>query len=131
MCSSDLYGNSGATTTSSASDTYFNPVSYYYLDGNVNDALGVNNGTNNGATSTTGKIGGAYSFDGTSYIQFAPWTSGTGYSFTATTWIYPTSTGTRSEEHTSELQSHSFISYAVFCLKKKKKHILFYSSFFL
>ena len=27
----------------------------------------------------------------------------------------------RSEEHTSELQSHSFISYAVFCLKKKRK----------
>src|ERR1051326_1481160 len=25
----------------------------------------------------------------------------------------------RSEEHTSELQSHSFISYAVFCLQKK------------
>src|ERR1051326_7834325 len=25
----------------------------------------------------------------------------------------------RSEEHTSEFQSHSFISYAVFCLKKK------------
>ena len=30
----------------------------------------------------------------------------------------------RSEEHTSELQSHSFISYAVFCLKKK--NIIFY-----
>ena len=30
----------------------------------------------------------------------------------------------RSEEHTSELQSHSFISYAVFCLKKKKKESL-------
>ena len=30
--------------------------------------------------------------------------------------------GHRSEEHTSELQSHSFISYAVFCLKKKTKH---------
>src|ERR1051326_9315347 len=28
----------------------------------------------------------------------------------------------RSEEHTSELQSHSFISYAVFCLKKKTKN---------
>ena len=26
----------------------------------------------------------------------------------------------RSEEHTSELQSQSTISYAVFCLKKKK-----------
>ena len=34
---------------------------------------------------------------------------------------------TRSEEHTSELQSHSFISYAVFCLKKKK--FFFLSSF--
>src|SRR5213596_4106177 len=30
-------------------------------------------------------------------------------------WIF------RSEEHTSELQSHGLISYAVFCLKKKKK----------
>jgi len=28
----------------------------------------------------------------------------------------------RSEEHTSELQSHSGISYAVFSLRKKKKH---------
>ena len=27
----------------------------------------------------------------------------------------------RSEEHTSELQSHSFISYAVFCWKKKTR----------
>src|SRR3546814_9579669 len=32
-------------------------------------------------------------------------------------------TGSRSEEHTSELQSLMRISYAVFCLKKKKtKH---------
>src|SRR5213596_2048036 len=28
----------------------------------------------------------------------------------------------RSEEHTSELQSHGLISYAVFCLKKKNRH---------
>nr|WP_143163447.1 hypothetical protein [Enterococcus faecium] len=28
----------------------------------------------------------------------------------------------RSEEHTSELQSRPKISYAVFCLKKKKKN---------
>src|SRR3546814_7739713 len=34
-----------------------------------------------------------------------------------------TTTGTsRSEEHTSELQSLMRISYAVFCLKKKKTH---------
>src|SRR3546814_5934427 len=31
--------------------------------------------------------------------------------------------GSRSEEHTSELQSLMRISYAVFCLKKKKKII--------
>src|SRR3546814_13826547 len=31
-------------------------------------------------------------------------------------------TPVRSEEHTSELQSLMRISYAVFCLKKKKKH---------
>src|SRR3546814_1668215 len=30
--------------------------------------------------------------------------------------------GGRSEEHTSELQSLMRISYAVFCLKKKRKH---------
>src|SRR3546814_4194252 len=30
---------------------------------------------------------------------------------------------TRSEEHTSELQSLMRISYAVFCLKKKKRNI--------
>src|SRR3546814_1938958 len=32
----------------------------------------------------------------------------------------------RSEEHTSELQSLMRISYAVFCLKKKKNHIVPY-----
>src|SRR3546814_3497715 len=31
---------------------------------------------------------------------------------------------TRSEEHTSELQSLMRISYAVFCLKKKTSHII-------
>src|SRR3546814_2803782 len=35
--------------------------------------------------------------------------------------ISATSSGFRSEEHTSELQSLMRISYAVFCLKKKKK----------
>src|SRR3546814_5544135 len=34
----------------------------------------------------------------------------------------PQGYGNRSEEHTSELQSLMRTSYAVFCLKKKKKH---------
>src|SRR3546814_10754340 len=33
-------------------------------------------------------------------------------------------TGLRSEEHTSELQSLMRISYAVFCLKKKRTHTI-------
>src|SRR3546814_5765762 len=37
--------------------------------------------------------------------------------------ISTTQASGRSEEHTSELQSLMRISYAVFCLKKKKKHI--------
>src|SRR6188474_3602774 len=38
-----------------------------------------------------------------------------------TTWVWCSSTRrARSEEHTSELQSRNDISYAVFCLKKKK-----------
>src|SRR3546814_6355579 len=36
----------------------------------------------------------------------------------------PSQSSPRSEEHTSELQSLMRISYAVFCLKKKKKYTL-------
>src|SRR3546814_5699046 len=36
--------------------------------------------------------------------------------------IAPSLASSRSEEHTSELQSLMRISYAVFCLKKKKQH---------
>src|SRR3546814_2676781 len=45
-------------------------------------------------------------------------THGSSYSFLAT-WSRPAAEG-RSEEHTSELQSLMRISYAVFCLTKKK-----------
>src|SRR3546814_2958407 len=37
--------------------------------------------------------------------------------------FHPIEAVTRSEEHTSELQSLMRISYAVFCLKKKKQRI--------
>src|SRR3546814_1379154 len=41
---------------------------------------------------------------------------------TRSRWPSGEKTGARSEEHTSELQSLMRISYAVFCLKKKKKY---------
>src|SRR3546814_9832845 len=40
----------------------------------------------------------------------------------ALSWARLPSVRSRSEEHTSELQSLMRISYAVFCLKKKKKY---------
>ena len=51
------------------------------------------------------------------------WGSTYGHLYTAVSEMHKQgkNIGLRSEEHTSELQSHSFISYAVFCLKKKKK----------
>src|SRR3546814_2854707 len=42
----------------------------------------------------------------------------------ATEWFYKGNRSRRSEEHTSELQSLMRISYAVFCLKKKKHNTL-------
>src|SRR6056300_1006793 len=47
----------------------------------------------------------------------SPWGTRTSSSF-----LKKTGQCSRSEEHTSELQSHSEISYAVFCLKKKNRH---------
>src|SRR3546814_5160327 len=44
-------------------------------------------------------------------------------SFSATVGRSEATVTPRSEEHTSELQSLMRISYAVFCLKKKKKNI--------
>src|SRR6056300_1309594 len=45
----------------------------------------------------------------------------TAYEISESDWSSDVCSSDRSEEHTSELQSHSEISYAVFCLKKKTK----------
>src|SRR3546814_3577696 len=47
--------------------------------------------------------------------------SAQGYRYRSTRTVAPEPPMTRSEEHTSELQSLMRISYAVFCLKKKKR----------
>src|SRR3546814_7837720 len=54
-------------------------------------------------------------------IRIGRWTP---FSASVMYWFYPAreaSASSRSEEHTSELQSLMRISYAVFCLKKKKQ----------
>jgi len=68
-----------------------NIVSYYSLDGNTNDETGNYNGTNNGATQTTGKINGAYSFNGSNnYIDISN-ISSSNSDFTASVWFYENS----------------------------------------
>src|SRR3546814_1031442 len=51
----------------------------------------------------------------------SPKLAGVSSSTTRTIGFHPANVHVRSEEHTSELQSLMRISYAVFCLKKKKK----------
>src|SRR3546814_1038238 len=48
-----------------------------------------------------------------------------GSGFDGRRWAPAVAGARRSEEHTSELQSLMRTSYAVFCLKKKKKHLNF------
>jgi hypothetical protein len=47
------------------------PVSYWPLDGNTNDAVGVNHGVNHLATFVPGVLGQALYFDGTTYVEVA------------------------------------------------------------
>lgn len=46
------YGNGEASSTSSASNTYFNPKALYYLDGNINEEINNYGGTNSGTVFT-------------------------------------------------------------------------------
>ena len=115
-----------AYTLTAASSNPNNGV-YIYISPNDNNSLadGITQFTriyDNGmevtliATSTTnGNI-----FSGWSGCDSTSGPSGTFCFVTMNTDKTVTATF-RSEEHTSELQSHSFISYAVFCLKKKNK----------
>jgi hypothetical protein len=70
----DVYGNTSSssnvitiTTQAETTISTTNLEAYYKLDTttSVVDSHGTHNGTNYGATTATGKIGGAYSFDGT------------------------------------------------------------------
>lgn len=62
-CTRRYYDNPEASSTSSASDVYFNPSGAYYYDANANDSIGSNDGTVFGATLTTGYINGSYDFE--------------------------------------------------------------------
>ena len=63
-CTLRYYNNSVVSTTSNASDVYFEPISAYYFDANANDFVGSNDGIVNGATLTDGYINGSYDFNG-------------------------------------------------------------------
>ncbi len=92
-----FYGNPNATTsTGSASDVYFNPVSVYYLDRNAFDSVGDNNGIISGATLTDGYINRSFDFDGTDDLIDLP-----NYnfydSFSVSLWVYHDVLGTQTD----------------------------------
>src|SRR3546814_9656742 len=62
------------------------------------------------------KMNGTTWYDRTNYFENVPTSA-----LDRTLWLESDRMGHGSEEHTSELQSLMRISYAVFCLKKKKK----------
>src|SRR3546814_6553267 len=87
--------------------------SVWHMDASLADSTANgNDGSNFGTTADAGFLGDARHFDGaTTWID-----AGAGPSLA----LAGSLTVERSEEHTSELQSLMRISYAVFCLKKKK-----------
>lgn len=71
----DIFYNKSAVSNTLTQSTANNSwdiatglVSYYKLDANSNDNFGINNGTNTNITYTTGKIGNAAIFNGTSSL---------------------------------------------------------------
>lgn len=81
-------GGGGFTTISDHPTLTTNLVSYWDFDSNANDIVGSNNGTVNGATSTTGILGNAYDFDGVNdYITFAGTYPGAVTSWSIGFWI--------------------------------------------
>lgn len=60
----NIYSINFINKTYSSPDCPNGMISYWRGEGNANDKLGINNGTVNGTTYTTGKIGQAFSFDG-------------------------------------------------------------------
>src|SRR3546814_1505150 len=74
------------------------------------------------------------SCDGNAGATTGAWQRGPAFGYFTTVWRRDPRKGEmrwvlRSEEHTSELQSLMRISYAVFCLKKKKKDANEYQKF--
>src|SRR3546814_7418020 len=68
------------------------------------------------------KLHGIYADDGMTLDQLMAFTVADDHQRQEEVWTQLDHSFNRSEEHTSELQSLMRISYAVFCLKKKKNY---------
>ena len=89
-CTLRYYGNSEATSTSNASNTYFNPVAAYFLDQNANDFVGGYDGTlQNSPILTSGKINNSYDFESGDgdYIDIGDLGVGSWDDYTLSAWV--------------------------------------------
>src|SRR3546814_9398840 len=115
---------------STRTDTLLPYTTLFRSDGSVGGSVSVN-GQGSASTVIDGTVDGNVSLTSTATNNAYDYASTpTGYTYSdtnvgaggaATGAVGATGT-VRSEEHTSELQSLMRISYAVFCLKKKKNH---------
>src|SRR5262249_31936668 len=70
------------------------PVSYWHADGDYGDAAGPNDGTPGGGVSfAAGKVGQAFSFDGTTGFVLLPHIGMSGPSITVAVWVRATALG--------------------------------------
>lgn len=71
-----------------------NQIAWYSGDGDTRDFTGLNpNGTNNGATFTVGKVGQAFSFNGSSNVEVVSAAQLNPSQITIETWVYKTTNG--------------------------------------
>ncbi|MHC4657131.1 MAG: GLUG motif-containing protein, partial [Planctomycetota bacterium] len=92
----DLFGSPDPITAQYSfiqDEVETNLVAYWKLDGDAADSAGSNHGTIYGATSATGQVGGALSFDGDDYVQIADDDSlDISDEITLSAWINPSNT---------------------------------------
>ena len=136
------YGNDDATYNGNFNDTYFDPVSYYYMDeasGTIIDWAGINDGTNTGADyGIAGKIRTALDFETTESDNVDCGTAtNTGFSssdFSVSVWFKPESSvggqglvtrGAYNQDGWSILVGEE--SFDLFLSQSGKRHYIYYA----
>jgi parallel beta-helix repeat protein len=97
----DIYNAVSAGMCRSSSPLPAGLAAWWKAENNANDQLGVNNGTLNGATFSSGKVGQAFSLDGEDDFISIPdgIVASTARNFTVGAWVYANTVNASGENH--------------------------------